>query len=139
MKLDTDMAWSGWQARHHLTQPAQAVDVGAIREVIDVLNDVVRTAPMSNFSRSRVGNQVDKLTRALSGEKAGPVGDGWQPIETAPKDGTRVLTYAPKRTWATQHIAINHFKQGVWQHCNSECPPTHWQPLPASPTPGKEG
>jgi uncharacterized protein (UPF0147 family) len=62
--------------RAQLAQPAQAVDVGAIREVIDVLNDVVRTAPMSNFSRSRVGNQVDKLTRALSGEKAGPVGDG---------------------------------------------------------------
>jgi hypothetical protein len=61
----------------HLAQPAQAVDVGAIREVIAELESVVQTAKMPSFYRDNVASQIGKLTRALSGEKAGPVGDGW--------------------------------------------------------------
>jgi hypothetical protein len=73
----TGDAWEGWQARAHLAQPAQAVDVGAIREVIAELESVVQTAKMPSFYRDNVASQIGKLTRALSGEKAGPVGDGW--------------------------------------------------------------
>jgi hypothetical protein len=118
----------------HLAQPAQAVDVGAIREVIDVLNDVVRTAPMSNFSRSRVGNQVDKLTRALSGEKAGPVGDG-----------------LPDENWFADQLCDLRNRWGEHEPSWLETDDNHpddWMAkelrkrllaLPVSPTPGKEG
>lgn len=47
----------------HLFQPAQAVDVGAIREVISWLE--TREGMHVN-----IGGLADKLTRALSGEKA---------------------------------------------------------------------
>jgi hypothetical protein len=58
----------------------------------------------------------------------------WQPIETAPKDGTRVLTFGPDR------IVTAYFDPGVRGH-EREFPagwrgafePTHWMPLPAPP------
>ena len=34
----------------------------------------------------------------------------WQPIETAPKDGTRVLCFSP-----VDGILASHFEGGVWQ------------------------
>lgn len=62
----------------------------------------------------------------------------WQPIETAPKDGTHVLAYVP---WAVQPKVL------FWGvYCDAwVCPaselgpdpegwvPTHWLPLPEAP------
>lgn len=50
----------------HLSRPAQAVDIGAIREVIEDLS-------LHAYRLSDGDELVDKLTRALSGEKAGRV------------------------------------------------------------------
>ncbi len=59
----------------------------------------------------------------------------WQPIETAPKDGTSVLGY-----WlGGQHDCAIHatkFHRGRWWEPNEDypqSPPTHWQPLPEAP------
>ncbi len=65
----------------------------------------------------------------------------WRPLDTAPKDGTRVLLYLPKPLGKT-HIVIGH-----WQTRNDEAPrwsleldsahqemppePSHWMPLPS--------
>lgn len=71
---------------------------------------------------------------------------GWLPIETAPKDGTRVLVYATLRgaslsgrdwkkdlgKWVV--IAAWEEEYNVWwdgSQCTLE--PTHWMPLPAPP------
>lgn len=73
---------------------------------------------------------------------------GWQPIETAPRDGTRVLgrstrvcrytgklIYTKRRTfWGkTSHVPLYGWNWGrdvedldLWQ-------PTHWRPLPEPP------
>ena len=74
---------------------------------------------------------------ALSEAKAG----GWQPIETAPKDGTSILGY-----WlGGQHDCAIHatkFIRGRWWATNEDFPqrePTHWQPLPAPPAQRGEG
>ena len=61
----------------------------------------------------------------------------WKPIESAPKDGTRVLSY---REGYAESMAV------VWWNgtgCGAACwlpvngavwhSPTHWQPLPAPP------
>ena len=71
----------------------------------------------------------------------------WQPIETAPKDGSEVMLYDPR---------FRRFKIGRWReddYCPehgelwlddshddfstgfASCPiqPTHWQPLPEAP------
>jgi hypothetical protein len=65
----------------------------------------------------------------------------WRPIETAPKDGTRILTYCPKAP-EYDHRAVreNYFKDGTWMLSNSTFwPPTHWMPLPTPPEGQRHG
>lgn len=71
----------------------------------------------------------------------------WQPIETAPKDGTTVLVYPPLWDGRTCSIAIynedkyNRNPRPFWDRDDGmgkvtrsrETPPTHWMPLPAAP------
>lgn len=72
----------------------------------------------------------------------------WRPIESAPKDGQRILVWSSE----DQDVAIRH-----WQGPEAGCPPlwpvgwraslfvlkpehaTHWMPLPQAPEPRKEG
>lgn len=76
---------------------------------------------------------------------------GWQPIETAPKDGTHIIV------WPYQHMRYkrpmgdkrpgeaywhqpgNPEHEGFWIFASGlgyrAEHPTHWQPLPASPSP----
>lgn len=66
----------------------------------------------------------------------------WNPIDSAPKDGTRILAYSPKAE-AHNKDAIritwwraDHGKYGFvgWGEFNDQFwPPTHWQPLPKAP------
>lgn len=61
----------------------------------------------------------------------------WQPIETAPVDGTRVLIYSP-----VEGVGSSHFQHGVWQGLPWRAPgnpdfwrakPTRWMPTPEPP------
>ncbi|MGB6230739.1 MAG: hypothetical protein WBF53_11515 [Litorimonas sp.] len=73
----------------------------------------------------------------------------WRPIETAPKDGTRILTCRPGAVpavsfWQTHFgesrfgedpetfMEQAHFEE-YWQACDYQ--PTHWRPLPQPPSP----
>lgn len=58
----------------------------------------------------------------------------WQPIETAPKDGTWIVTVC--EGWG--HPGMCRWfnrgnEQGVWGYAGMEMRPTHWMPLPPSP------
>ena len=75
----------------------------------------------------------------------------WQPIETAPKDGTTILLYKPDERMVGEYILAGYWGewpgQGeCWIACDgkpqgyysptAECDqgyPTKWQPLPAPP------
>ena len=67
---------------------------------------------------------------------------GWQPIETAPKDGRFVFLY-DKRNIPGDGVATGRFDSdvGCWYDgCNMDryledesLTPTHWQPLPSPP------
>ena len=63
---------------------------------------------------------------------------GWQPIETAPKDGTRILAW--HWHWSKQEEVIARWSDDQWQNAWSELTihPTHWMPLPEPPKGGGE-
>lgn len=52
----------------------------------------------------------------------------WQPIETAPRDGTIILSFD---TSAGIPIDLAHWLNGTWRDDGGE--PTHWMPLPSPP------
>lgn len=77
---------------------------------------------------------------------------GWQPIETAPRDKTRIIVSVPSVHSAYPDIiGVAYFDPedhaGTWwwggtqlDHYHNDCieegnsgPPTHWMPLPAPP------
>ncbi len=67
----------------------------------------------------------------------------WQPIETAPKDGTAILLFGgdPPAMWELPEprgYSIAHWSKGRWIEATGELysaheSPTHWMPLPAAP------
>lgn len=71
---------------------------------------------------------------------------GWQPIETAPRDGTHIdVWYAPKSPTGEPlipcRVAYAYFEDGRWWYQNTSNglglrlwqEPTHWMPLPEPP------
>jgi hypothetical protein len=62
---------------------------------------------------------------------------GWQPISTAPRDGTRVLCYAPAAEDRAAVIRNDYWwmQERGWVSMRPGQPYTHWQPLPAAPDP----
>jgi len=64
-------------------------------------------------------------------------GDGWQDIESAPKDGTRIMTccMTPKTRFIKKgHITVGEWDNGCWSGNNEHgFPATHWMPLPEPP------
>lgn len=59
----------------------------------------------------------------------------WHPIETAPRDGTHILLWAP--AWDAPSTGWT-YANDLWQDCpkGHHLPgrtPTHWMPLPFPP------
>jgi hypothetical protein len=66
---------------------------------------------------------------------------GWQPIETAPKDGTTFEGKLPDEArftikWKRDAWAFDY--GGCWLVLNQKNQPTHWVPLPPPPKKGDE-
>lgn len=61
----------------------------------------------------------------------------WMPIETAPKDGTRVLLYRGgfAESMAVAWFSCMEFNDDCWIPMNGSVfpEPTHWMPLPEPP------
>lgn len=65
---------------------------------------------------------------------------GWQPIDTAPKDGEEILLYCPGNHPLQLMGFFSSDAGGRWEHCSEslyyeeqEIFPTHWMPLPDAP------
>jgi hypothetical protein len=67
----------------------------------------------------------------------------WQPIETAPRDGTLIL--GAEKNWRGELlVAEMAWEDGEWQLTlqwgdeTNEAAPTHWMPRPAPPNAGND-
>lgn len=56
---------------------------------------------------------------------------GWQPIETAPKDGTDILVFSPE----SGEMFVAYYKRGEWFFAvnNTLSCVSHWRDLPEPP------
>jgi hypothetical protein len=65
---------------------------------------------------------------------------GWQPMDSAPKDGTRVLLWWPY--WNHTRPLVGYWAEGDWHASErlegSSEQPQGWQPLPPAPTGERE-
>lgn len=62
----------------------------------------------------------------------------WMPIETAPKDGTRIIIWRDHRVCLARWRTLDG-DNGYWDEWSVPMkrltvPPTHWMPLPSPPT-----
>ena len=57
---------------------------------------------------------------------------GWQPIETAPRDGTRFHGWFPPCSQAPKGVVMDVLWSGGWYH-PFFIEPTYWRPLPTPP------
>jgi hypothetical protein len=60
----------------------------------------------------------------------------WQPIETAPKDGTRILIFGARECYGGDYISLaywDHWWRGDYDEPVYVDEPTHWMPLPPPP------
>jgi hypothetical protein len=95
-----------------------------------------------------------KASRCECGERAcphfAPIDDaieivrkhtGWQPISTAPKDGTRILVFQNGGRGIAWWQGTGGEPSHLWCHHDGDfrayCNPTHWMPLPPPPEQGE--
>lgn len=59
----------------------------------------------------------------------------WQPIETAPKDGTPVMLWPGAPIWTDEVFPCVGWMTsvGLWICARGYVSPTHWKPLPEPP------
>jgi len=74
--------------------------------------------------------------RALCSQGATP--EGWQPIATAPKDGTPFIGCNIHGEIYVMLFSARLGDWAEWVHEVDPCTPTHWMPLPAPPAPASE-
>jgi hypothetical protein len=86
-----------------------------------------------------VGNKKATITPLYARPQSAAVRDGWQPIETAPKDGSRILIshkYGLKIAWwgaAAYNRKTKSYNSGWTDGGNYGFVATHWMPLPVAP------
>jgi hypothetical protein len=61
--------------------------------------------------------------------------DEWQPIETAPRDGTKILAWSYKKgfTVSKWHTPANPEARGHWNNGAHSYTPNYWRALPDPP------
>lgn len=104
-------------------------------DILDEVRKAERDAlsPSNKDFYKRCGDEIESLRKAHVGAN---VGAGWQPIGTAPKDGTEFAAYEEgdvyKCHWKEYDDGEGRFSEGWYDHVNETLEnPTHWMPLPA--------
>jgi hypothetical protein len=111
-------------------------------ELIERLREEWLQKATSSFTCQECGiqaNFIDEIENALDAKdkriEALEAG-GWQPIETAPKDGTEILGIQYHGRFSDPGIVRWDDSDQEWWDMDADQYgfPTHWQPLPATPS-----
>lgn len=126
--------------------------IAEIRARLERAEEASRLGEITIFNRDHLAHweDVSDLLAALDAqqaqirEQAEALAQRWQPIETAPKDGTVVMLYREMPPWRVRGFGY-YWKQSEvlhgWVARGFDEPPgelglaapTHWQPLPPAP------
>lgn len=146
--------------KHYTTQDFQR-EKKIFESFISVYNEFGEEYPIGwheTFGLFMDGQYIilEALTRCTQEQRPA---EGWQPMETAPKDGTRVLFWdgvlqkvgewkddsyeeeqLVKETKSGKRIyEMVRIESGYWDIDDYEISPELWQPLPAAPTYSPQG
>ena len=99
------------------------------------LASAVKVAEEERGHTSRVLTRNAELEAENAALKAQVAEWEWRPIESAPRNGTPVLMYFPKRYQGKGGISWAVFAHDEWVDSRAFRDPdgTHWMPLPAHP------
>ena len=68
---------------------------------------------------------------------------GWRPIESAPRDDTRILVWRPRASEFCPNVGVDRWRMinckkpyEGWAMSSTVSQPTHWMPLPPPPQEG---
>lgn len=115
----------------------------ALRHMVEIEQRPARGVGDMQYHASQAANILREFLRTPPAIAAPGVAQGWQPIESAPKDGAHVLL--ANKAGVSEGLWLSDIDHGAeWEGqigmagwCRidgTDWPNTHWQPLPPSPT-----
>ena len=120
-----------------------------LREEVDPFHVNAPDLHMTSSLAERICREAAQAIASLSAspDRDDVLEEAWQPIETAPKDGTRILAWAYREGWQqdgpAQVVSAWHSgrwcimgatgRDRHWPDVKDSCNPTHWMPLPPPP------
>ncbi len=110
---------------------ADAIDSAIAARTVTTLTDALRALEEYAMAGVTLGTDDSKRLHATV-DRIAPIAERkareWQPIESGPRDGQRVLLRSPIYTFTGKHAA------GSWiDDAGQFRDPTHWMPRPAAP------
>lgn len=109
-------------------EDAQSLNISLRDWTRDELMRAYLERRQSGLYRSESANSEWKVWQAAMAHKGA---ECWQPIETAPKDGTNFLALIGDQPYEARFDERGRVVRFI--HTNFDCKPTHWAPLPAAP------
>ncbi|WP_336817245.1 hypothetical protein [Burkholderia gladioli] len=88
----------------------------------------------SNGAWSEVSDKLARFAALLAASPAPAISESeWQPIETAPKDGSPVLLIATRHSMLYPHpeVIVGYWRSGWWSGPSALSHVTNWMPAPS--------
>lgn len=106
----------------------KAEALAALERVIELAKS--QAGQFSTFTRYKANEQDCLDLRAFINAQ-----DGWEPIESAPRDGTEILAWHIQgKNWhQVQWIPSNWAMRWNNEYCQYDADFSHWMPLPNAP------
>jgi len=133
-----------WQSQTGTRDVVDGLSVeDAVRRVVEMVQHMPTNQDLLDAAvdaQARTDKYAKMMLKLVAERDAARAAVEWQPIETAPKDGTYVIAWAqePMAREPIDCMDFMYFEDGQWcsgGRINSpEHQPTQWVPLPAPPS-----